>query len=146
MIVAAGHFKQTQGRAIAEAVINLAVSIALIYPLGIYGVLIGTCASYLYRSLDVIFYNASRFLKGTLKRTFVRLIRNAAAAALLIWLGITFIPQGMGSWIEWILWAILYLAVSVAVVALVNILFERNEFREMMKRIRSMIKEKRANG
>jgi len=146
MIVAAGHFKQTQGRAIAEAVINLVVSIVLIWPLGIYGVLIGTCASYAYRSLDVIFYNASRFLKGTLKRTFLRLIRNAATAALLIWLGITFIPTDMGGWIQWVLWALVFAVVSVVVIGLVNILFERDEFREMMKRIKGIIRERRQNG
>lgn len=41
MINAAGHFKETQWRAILEAVINITVSLLLIKPLGMYGLLIG---------------------------------------------------------------------------------------------------------
>ncbi len=138
LIVAAGHFKQTQGRAIAEAVINIVVSVVLIFPLGIYGVLIGTCASYLYRSLDVILYSASRFMKGTLKRTFFRLARNAAVSALLIFIGLKLIPTEMSGWFAWVLWAVIYAVVSLALIAGVNILFERQVFGEMMSRIRSI--------
>lgn len=146
MIVAAGHFKQTQGRAIAEAVINIGVSLALIFRLGIYGVLIGTCASYLYRSMDVILYNASRFLKGTLKRTFFRLIRNAAVSAALVFLGIRFIPPDMSGWFAWVIWALVSAAVSIAAITLVNIVFEKEEFREMAGRISNMLRKRRADG
>ena len=71
IITAAGHYRQTRGRAILEAAINLGLSLALIWPLGVNGVLIGTCASYLYRSTDVILYTAKHFLPGTLKKRHV---------------------------------------------------------------------------
>ncbi len=139
MILAAGHYKQTQGRAIAEAAINIAVSLVLIFPLGIYGVLLGTCMSYLYRSTDTILYNAKYFLPGTLRRTAFRLLRNAAAAAVLVFLGIRFVPQVMTGWGSWFLWAVLYAVVSLAVVTAVNVLFEPDAFKEMMKRIRGIL-------
>ena len=140
LIMAAGHYKQTQSRAIAEAVINLGVSLALVFKFGIYGVLIGTCVSYLYRSTDVILYSAKRFIKGTLKKTILRLIRNAAVFAILVFLGIKFIPVHMDSWILWILWALLAGFVSLAVLMGVNLIFEPAVFKDMLGRIKGMLK------
>ena len=57
MINAAGHFKETQWRAILEAVINITVSLLLIKPLGMYGLLIGTICSFAYRTTDIIYYS-----------------------------------------------------------------------------------------
>ncbi len=57
----AGHFKQTQNRAIVEMVINLTVSLILVQFIGIYGVLIGTVAALLYRANDMIIY-ANKYL------------------------------------------------------------------------------------
>ncbi|MBR1611338.1 MAG: hypothetical protein IJ672_07655, partial [Methanobrevibacter sp.] len=45
IINAAGHFKETQNRAILEAIINLTVSLLLLKPFGMYGLLIGTICS-----------------------------------------------------------------------------------------------------
>ena len=141
MIMAAGHYKETQGRAIAEAAINLGVSLALIFRFGIYGVLIGTCVSYLYRSVDVILYSAKHFLSGTLARTIVRLLRNLAVSALLVFLGIRFMPVHMSGWISWILWALVSAVIALAAVTAVNIAFEPQAFREMMFRIRRMFQK-----
>ena len=139
MIIAAGHFRQTQGRAIAEAAINLIVSLALIFKFGIYGVVFGTCMSYLYRSTDTILYNAKYFLKGTLKRTFLRLGRNLAASAVLVFLGIRFIPQTMSGWFGWILAAVIYAVVCLAAITALNVLFEPAACKEMFVRIKGML-------
>lgn len=52
----AGHFKATQWRSILESVINLSVSLICVYFMGIYGVLVGTLAALLYRTVDFIVY------------------------------------------------------------------------------------------
>ena len=59
----AGHFKETQYRAIMEAVINFIVSLVATYFWGIYGVLLGTIVALAYRTLDMYFYTSGRFLK-----------------------------------------------------------------------------------
>ena len=63
VITYAGHFKQTQWRSIFESVINLTVSLILIKPFGICGVLLGTIAALLYRVNDIIVYVNKRILK-----------------------------------------------------------------------------------
>jgi O-antigen/teichoic acid export membrane protein len=58
----AGHFKQTQDRAVIEMIINLIVSIVSVKIWGIYGVLVGTIAALLYRTNDMIIYSNKRIL------------------------------------------------------------------------------------
>lgn len=135
---AAGHYKQTRWRAIAEAVINLTVSIALVRPFGICGVLIGTLASYAYRSADVIFYNAKHFLPGTLKRTGLRLLRNLVVSAALVAGGLALIPQTMAHWGGWLAYAVLFGAISCAVLLLVNWLFEPEQVKAMIRRFKGI--------
>lgn len=59
-----GAFKETQTGAMLEAAINLCISLALYFftPLGIYGLLIGTVASYIYRTTDVLIYVYNKIL------------------------------------------------------------------------------------
>jgi len=56
MIHISGHFEQTKKSAIAETLINVVVSIALVRSYGIIGVLIGTVISSLYRTNYLICY------------------------------------------------------------------------------------------
>lgn len=65
----AGHFKATVGRAIAEAVINLTVSVVGVIFWGIYGVLLGSVVAVLYRSLDMIVYTNKKLLDRTVWKT-----------------------------------------------------------------------------
>ena len=58
----AKHYKETQWRCILETAINLSVSVALVIPFGIYGVLLGTIVALLYRTIDMIIYANKRIL------------------------------------------------------------------------------------
>lgn len=78
LINAAGHYRKTQLRAVAEAIINLFVSLLLVGRYGIYGVLIGTVVSFLYRTTDIIIYTNHYILKQSpiksLRRVFFMII------------------------------------------------------------------------
>lgn len=139
IICAAGHYRQTRSRAILEAVINLGLSLALIRPLGINGVLIGTCASYLYRSTDVIVYTAKNFLSGTLGKTAKRLLRNLVAAGGMVALGLVVLPQWAGSWGSWVASSLVFGVLDAGVLLGVNVLFERDEFKRFVTRIKEIL-------
>lgn len=59
----AGHFKRTQRRCLIEAGMNIVFSIIGVYFYGIYGVLLGTIISLLYRTNDMILYTYKYLLK-----------------------------------------------------------------------------------
>lgn len=52
----AQKFKETKWRSVAEAVINLGVSLIAVQKYGIYGVLIGSIVALIYRLIDLILY------------------------------------------------------------------------------------------
>lgn len=139
IICAAGHYKQTQWRAVLEAVINLVVSLALIRPLGICGVLLGTCASYLYRSTDVIVYTAKNFLPDTLGRSFARIARNAISSGIVIAVGLRLISVSVSSWMGWFAAAVVFGLVEAMAVIGANYLFERKEMAAVFSRLKEML-------
>lgn len=80
----AGHFRNTQWRAVAESAINIVASIFGIYKFGIYGALLGTIAASLYRTNDMIFYVYKYLLKGSPMTTYKRWISCFGVFALVV--------------------------------------------------------------
>lgn len=108
MINAAGHFKETQWRSILEAVINIVVSLALIIPFGMYGLLIGTICSFAYRTTDIIFYSHRHILMIPCKKTLLRILRSVIV--ILACVGIYHYLIGeyiLSSWGKWIINAVI---------------------------------------
>lgn len=143
IIVGAGHFKETQSRAIAEAVINLSISIALVRLLGIEGVLIGMLASFVYRAIDMVFYVEKYFIKGTAKKTLIRFLRNSVASAAVIFAGIKFVPMHADGWIQWMIYSVLFAFCAGVFLLAVNIIFEKSEFIACFERFKEMFFRKK---
>lgn len=140
LICAAGHYKETQGRAIAEAVINITVSLVLIRPLGVVGVLIGMCASFLYRTADVILYAAKHFVAGTLKTSILRILRNALISGGVVALGIWLIPNTTDSWLVLVASAVVFGITALVAIVAVNLIFEPKEFKSLLGIAKEIIK------
>ena len=138
IICAAGHFKETRRQAILEAVINIVVSLIFVWNYGINGALFGTLCSYGYRSLDVILYNRKFFVSGTGQNTLRRVLRNMVVSGVAIAIGFGFVPQQMNSFLQWIFYAIGIAAVSGGLLVVVNYFCERQEFQDMLQRIKSI--------
>jgi len=62
MISIAGHFQQTQWRAVIETIMNLVISLALVTSMGMNGVLVGTIAALFFRTLEMIHYSNKNLL------------------------------------------------------------------------------------
>ena len=133
MICAAGHYKQTQFRALTEAIINLAVSLLLIFKFGIAGAVIGTIASYLYRTTDCIIYNSSKLVKGTVKNTVLRLIRNLSIAAIEAILLFNYMDKMVASWGQFVAWGFALVIGSSIVIILVNMIFEPKNMKQLFQ-------------
>lgn len=146
MICAAGHYEETKGRAALEAVINLAVSMVLVRPLGIVGVLLGTLASYGYRTFDVLLYNSRYLVKGGLKRSLRRLFQNGLAAAfsLAVWhrclkAAGDLSGCGYGSWLAG---AVFCGCISMGILAAVNAAAEPAQMRVAAARVRQILRKR----
>lgn len=142
IICAAGHYKETRYQAILEAVINITVSLGLVWKFGMAGVLLGTVCSYGYRSFEIVFYTSRHLVKGCAKKSMFRIFRNVLVVALLCIVGIYVIPQNMASFITWFLYAIGMGAVSVFTIVGVNYVVEPDEFKELVLRGKGIVNRK----
>ena len=141
LIVSAGHFRETQGRAVLEAAINLILSIVLIFKLGMVGVLIGTCASYFYRTTDIVFYSAKHFVKGTLGKSLFRIGRNAVLTCLLVFGGINLCNMTTDSWLVWVMQSVIFGVCATLIFLAVNFVFEPKELKECIERVKHIGKK-----
>lgn len=127
----AGHFKQMQGRAILEAVINLVVSVFAVYKLGIYGVLIGTIVAYLYRTNDIIIYANRKILNRSCWATYRKWLINMAVFGL-IWLASRYIDLTVSGFAGFFLVAI-PTGIAICILYFVSLwLFERDSARYLL--------------
>lgn len=140
MICAAGHFTQTRSRAIAEAVINLTVSLALIKPFGMAGVLMGTVCSYSYRTLDNIIYNSKYLVHGAVWLSLRRIARNAAVMGVLVFVAYKIGLMNCSGWGQWFFHAILVGLSSLLVLVFINFIMEPQEMKQLIGRVKNVIK------
>lgn len=126
----AGHFKQTQNHAIIEAIINLTVSLIAVSKFGIYGVLVGTIVSLLYRTNVMILYANRKILHRSPWITYRRWLLNLAlfvvvtVAAKYIF---SFIP--LDTYWQIILWAVICCIVIIPLFFVVVSIFDRETYR-----------------
>lgn len=139
IICAAGHYKETQHQAVTEAVINIVVSLSLVWKWGMAGVLVGTVCSYAYRSFEILMYNDRHLIEGSKKESFSRLIRNVILVILLIGLGLKLVPQDMESFLSWFLYAVGMGIFSLIVIVGINYLLEPDAFKKLIERIKHIL-------
>ena len=94
VVSAAGHYKETNTGAIGEVVINLALSLALVKPLGLIGVALGTFAAMSFRTIHTVWYLSKHILHRPLWRFLLKLACNLLVSGILIdrmpvWVSVT---------------------------------------------------------
>lgn len=62
VVLAVGHYKQTQTSAIIEAVLNIFVSVMCVYKFGLVGVALGTLVAMVYRTFYLAWYISKKIL------------------------------------------------------------------------------------
>ena len=85
LIKIAFHARQTIGRTITEAAINLTTSVVLVQFIGMYGVLFGTIFALLYRSNDIILYANHRILHRSAQKEYMLYAVNFSVFAMVAW-------------------------------------------------------------
>lgn len=138
IVNSAGHFRETRQKAIIEAAINLAVSVALVSHLGIAGVLLGSVCSYAYRTADFVVYVAGNILEQSSWPTWRRIIRNVVVGSLALLPFAAYGPITAAGYLQWFLWAAAVGTAVAAVIIAANWLAEPQSFKETLARLRTI--------
>lgn len=133
-------FKETQWRAVLEAVINIVVSLVGVYFLGIYGVLLGTIAALLYRTNDIIIYANKRILKQGVWKTYRRWLVDLAVYVLILGVNELLYPLiDLSGYLQIFLWLIPYSIFVFALYFVVVSLIDRKTARAAIEILRSKL-------
>lgn len=126
----AGHFKQTQWRAMLEAVINVAVSLICVFKFGIYGILLGTIAALLYRTNDMIIYANKKILHRSPWKTYRRWLVNLALFIVVtVIYKRAFVHIALNTYPRIILWAAITCVIVIPLFFATAFIFDRETYR-----------------
>lgn len=84
VVSSAGHYKQTNAGAIGEVVINLGISLALVKPLGLVGVALGTFIAMSFRTIHTVWYLSKHILYRSVWKFVLKLVCNLLVSGILI--------------------------------------------------------------
>lgn len=124
LINVAGHFNETKWRAILEAMLSIVLSVIFTIVFGKSGVLIGTGIALCWRCIDTIIYTSKRILHCGAKQSVLRLLLSILNLFLVKILGLVFEIK-IVSWWSWIQMSTLWFAVSLIVLTLEAVCFEK---------------------
>lgn len=122
MILAAGHYKQTQHNYIIAAVMNIAISIICVKQFGLIGVALGTLAAMVYQTVWMAWYNSKNFIQWPMKNFFKQIAVDAVSAVSIYIVSGYFTMTGV-SYLEWVILAIKVTFSGTFVALLINYIF-----------------------
>lgn len=126
LVMAAGHYKQTQTSAIVEAILNIIISIAFVYKRGLVGVAIGTFVAMLYRTCYLAWYLSKNIIFRHIKY-FVLHCSVDIISAIVIVLVTNVIDKVVSNYGEWIFLALECGCIAVVISGGINYLCYRKE-------------------
>ncbi|WP_033126682.1 lipopolysaccharide biosynthesis protein [Eubacterium sp. ER2] len=139
IVISAGMYKETRWRTTIQALILVIVGSVLTPFIGIYGVLVGSICSNIYRDIDLLIFTPRRIVKTSVLHGFWRALRVLIGIAL-VTIPFLLIPYEPTSLFTWVLYACEVGIFAVVVVFILNTLFEKNEMIHVLKRLKSMVK------
>lgn len=135
MVLAAGHYKQTQRNYIVAAILNIVVSILTVKIWGLIGVAIGTLVAMTYQTIWLAIYDSRHFIYWPLKKVIRQFLVDIISSFLIISFGSHIVLKDI-TYFNWF-----FMAIKVAIVALfvafcLNILFYRSKMYRLILKFR----------
>ena len=121
LILAGGHYKQTQSNYIIAAVMNLVISIVMVMHWGLIGVAIGTLVAMGYQTVWMAYYDS----KNLINWPFKKFLKQVGVDVFSVIIGMTFtkgLRMGDINYFSWFLLAIKVAIIWSLVILIVNII------------------------
>lgn len=134
MILATGHYKNTQGIYIAGAVINLTLSVLAVNRLGLIGVALGTAVAMLYQVLHMGYYVMMHLQVHSFRRSGRQFLFDIVTIVLALY-ATSMISGTEASWLGWIFLAVKHAVVIAGCILALNFVFYHKETMEIAKKI-----------
>ena len=136
IVYAKGHFKETKVFSIIEPIINIILSVLLVFKYGLLGVAIGTLISMLIRSIGFIDYASKKILKIKLIDSMKIIIISYGEIIISLAIHLMIGNIMVKNYIQWFIYALILFIIISLIVILINSLFYKSIFKEIVNKIR----------
>ena len=131
LILAAGHYKQTQNNYIVAALLNIIISVLTVKTFGLIGVAIGTLVAMLYQTVWMAFYDSKNILNRSVKEFFKHFVVDVICVIVAV-LCTYKIRLANDSYFSWFALAIINGCIWFVIIVLINIVFYREKVRSVV--------------
>lgn len=141
LVSAAGKFKETRNGSWIECLINIIISLILVKPFGLIGVVIGTIVAMTIRTIELIVFTNKYILKRNLFASAKNILVMVAIFVIIIFVGNNLFILENVSFFEFIINGIVIFAFSLFIAFIFIILFYRKELGIIINKLSSVRKE-----
>lgn len=142
--IAAGHFKQTRVAAYGEAIINIVLSVALVYAFGLVGVAVATLIATVFRWVYYVWYLSRHIVERRITLFVKSLLVHSGAFAVIYAMDAAILRavpiRGYG---QWMIFGGVFIVMATLIVVLLNAVFYRDRTWMLWQAFRAKFKRNR---
>lgn len=140
LVISAGMYKETRVQVTIQGLITVVFGFLLAPFIGIYGVLIASIVSNIYRDIDLMFFIPKHVTKLPVINTVKRILLILVSTTLIYmpFIKININPVG---YIQWLIYAIIVGIYVCIVVFILSLLFDRKTFKDAINRTIGMVRK-----
>ncbi|MBQ2715053.1 MAG: hypothetical protein IJF76_05445 [Clostridia bacterium] len=139
LVVSAGMYRETRHRVTTQGLIIIICGVLLGIVWGLPGIMIGSCLSNLYRTIDLIHFVPKYITHTGRAKSIGRMIR-VLLNIVVICIPMFFVKFAPIDYVQWVLYALVYAVYAIAVVTITTFIFDRKELISTLKRFKSLLK------
>ena len=141
MILAAGHYKETQLYFIISAILNLIISISLVFNYGLVGIAIGTLIAMCFQCFWMCIYISQKIIKWSYKKILKQFITDIIIFILSFLICHYFIEYSVLNFFDWFIYAIIVGIIWLFVFLFVNVIFNYSVFKKYLIKIKQSLRK-----
>lgn len=135
IILAGGHYKQTQSNYVVASIINIILSVLLVKSFGLIGVAIGTLVAMLYQTIWMAKYDSKNLIHWPINKFLKQICVDIISLVLLVFIS-KILKINDISWIGWIIYAVKISILTILCILIINSLFYREYLKIIFKRLK----------
>lgn len=134
LVYSTGSFEQTKWGAVAEAIINIVVSVICVQIWGIGGVIIGTFVANAFRTAQFAFYVSKNILYRKITSVITRFIWLIGTAGVIVAVSLFVNGKFMfeTSWVNWIREGIYVFLIAICITIVSSVIFYKKDFQALV--------------
>lgn len=131
LVLAGGHYRQTQSSHIVAALLNIVISVLAVVRLGLVGIAIGTLTAFAYQTLWILVYAYRNLICWDLRKAMKRLSVDALTVCLILLITSTFELRTVTYW-GWFTMAVPVALIALIITAIMAFLFYGRQMADLV--------------